>query len=533
MARIQLANGNWVDESTLPMKDGKRYDPTAETQAMLGGGAPPARPDIAQSTVNPNDPNMQWDANSGRWIQKPGTVLPYEMAKRGYMQTAGAQQSVSDQLSRLYGGPPSQGRPNESQPLNRVSPQVTAQGSSYAPKQYGTLDPQNVGQPSSATGFGGLSGLQGDDGGSGPVDPITAVGGSAGGGGGNGTDGNFYEPLGLPPDSWFETPQNNLGEMPEMNSGWQPGFEGNFFNTAENVRNRLGQIYESPLEQMNAAQINRGEVPQPNANPTDSFEQLQFLLSGQGFDPKTIAQMKANAGDTLASGNAARMSAGRMAAQRAGLGSSGISVALQDQAARDNAAGLNQANNQIDIQNAMQGIKNLTTGAGMELNRGQTNAQQANLMALQNAQMMFQAMQQNTANSQQANLTNTQNRVGQQMTSQNAQSNQMANAGNQFGQATLNQAANANQQNAANRYNWNLSQANLNQRNNEFNMGNRNTRYNNALNITAGMGNAAGNAAGNYNNSANVVAGSVQPNTAIPSAISNAGANVLNSAARY
>jgi hypothetical protein len=630
--------------------------------------------------VNPNDNNMIWDVNHGRWIQKPGTTLPYEQAQKGFMQTAGNQQAYSDYLTSLqrqmsgpsaptagaaraqaysslqrqmpgpsaptagtaqaqayYDEPRSGGQPaagafgiaglgtpsapdyltslqrqmsGPSAPtagaaraqayssLQRQMPGPSAPTAGTAQAQAYYDEPRSGGQP--AAGAFGIAGLGtpsapaqnpavaaqvarnrnygpmqinvsdvdpslsewGIDSQTGWVQPTSgAMGGAAfpnvatglsygpdygfnkpesgfsggtvqvgGGNGGDGTDGssNFWEPFGLGPDSEWQIPGVNYGEMPTMSGTWEPGFQENYFNNAENVRNRIGEIYNAPLAQINPALWNKGDVPQVSSTPTDSFAALQFLLSGQGFDPATITKMKANAADSLAGQNAARLSTSRMAAQRAGLGDSGISVALQDQAARQNAAGLNQANNQVDIANALQGIDNLTKGASLELNRGQGNASQANMMALQSAQLMFQALQQNTANTQLSNMTNAQNAVNQQMASRNAQSGVMSGAGNQFGQASLQQAQNANQQNAANRYNWQMAQANQNNLNNQFNMNTRVNRYNNAINAISGLSGQQNPA--QYTTSGTTATVAQQPNTVIPSAIANVGSAVVNNA---
>ncbi len=561
----------------------------------------------AHGQVSAKDPNMIWDQNHGRYIQKPGTELPYDLAKGGFMQTAGNQNAYSDYLQGLtpdylppdagldpraqnaplssvpsavdprpQTGPGSQRisapidpRPSSgagsrpTAPINQrttgavnagggvsdvgnMGSQVRSGGNYTGPSTANTMMNAGVNQYNSGSDRGQTTTMN-LNGSSGPtnrsvktylsdVDPRLSewntdpnTGWTAPTGGNQAfpniqtglnwgeNDFGFTAPTGrgniqtatLTPDQLaqatngmphgnamnpyddenWDVPDVDLGQMPTMSSGWEPGFESNFFNRANSTRNQLNDLYNFQTPNMEAALNNLGQVPKPTSQGVDQFEQLQFLLSGQGYKPDVVSKMKANAADSLAGQNAARMSAGKMAAQRAGLGDSGISVAMADQAARDNAAGLNQANNQIDIQNAMQGMQNMVTGSGMELNRQQTNQQQANLMALQAAQMMFQAMQQNTANSQQANQTNNQNQMNQRMTNAGQQANVLSNAQSQFGNATLNQAANANQQNAANAFNWNLNQANMNNNNRQFNSNQRFNKWNTGVNATVSLHN--------------------------------------------
>ena len=159
-----------------------------------------------------------------------------------------------------------------------------------------------------------------------------------------------------------------------------------------------------------------GGIPQPRAQTPQQFEALQFLLSGQGYDPATMARMRAGATDAAAMAGRSQAGTARLMGQQSGLAGSPAALALEAGARRRQGDVTTRALNEIEIANAMQGMQNLQTGAGMELNRQTAGASMANQMALANASNILSGMQQNVANQQQTNLFNIGNRMGQQMT---------------------------------------------------------------------------------------------------------------------
>ena len=290
---------------------------------------------------------------------------------------------------------------------------------------------------------------------------------------------NPYDQLGL--DGLPQMGQVDFGQMPQMSGQFDPGFTSDYFNRLAQQSGQTGSYWDQgnfPTAQ--TAQQNLSQVPQVEAQTPQSFEALQFLLSGQGFDPATMAKMHANSSDAIANQGSANMSAGRLAAERAGLGNSGLNVALAEQNARDTGAAQTASRNQIDIANAQQGAQNRVAGAGLESSRQTNAAQMANLVALQNASSLIQAMNQNVANLQQSNMANFQ---GQQQTATNKAAAQTASnqtGSNAYNTGALNQAAQANSQNAANQMNWQLNNRQMNNENNRLNVGNANSNAQNA-----------------------------------------------------
>lgn len=282
--------------------------------------------------------------------------------------------------------------------------------------------------------------------------------------------GDWLNQLGI--DGLPMVPNVNLGQMPMMSGQFSPAFEYWYGSTADAQANKIGNYWnQGGFPTAQAAQMDLGQIPQPSAQTPQQFQALQFLLSGQGYAPDVIAKMKANSMDSIAQGGIARMSAGRLAADRMGLSNSGYDAAMADEIARDNAAQQTQSRNTIDIQNAQQGMQNMTTGAGMELSRQTSSSQMANLMALQNASNIISAMNTNVQNLQQRNMTQFAGDQSRATNQAQSQTNALQNASNTWNTGAVDQNVQANQQNAANQQNWTLAQANMNNQNNQFNAG--------------------------------------------------------------
>jgi hypothetical protein len=167
---------------------------------------------------------------------------------------------------------------------------------------------------------------------------------------------------------------------------------------------------------------------------------LQFLLSGQGYDPATMARMRASATDAAAMAGQSGAGTARLMAQQAGLTGSPAAMAMEASARRMQGGATTRALNQIEIANAMQGMQNRATGAGMELNRQTSGAAMANQMALSNASNILGAMQTNVGNLQQSSLFNVGNRLGQQMTQAGQQSGLYGQGAGTYNQAALRRA---------------------------------------------------------------------------------------------
>lgn len=90
--------------------------------------------------ANPLDPGMIWDVNHGRYIQRPGTFLNYNLAQGGFMQTANDQQQYSNALLNTLGGGASQYRP----PALNTGLTTTTNAATYAPQQFRLLTPPPV-----------------------------------------------------------------------------------------------------------------------------------------------------------------------------------------------------------------------------------------------------------------------------------------------------------------------------------------------------------------------------------------------------
>lgn len=292
-------------------------------------------------------------------------------------------------------------------------------------------------------------------------------GGTSTGSGSNlGTGGlnNFDDLMNLAPIP--SIPQENLGEMPTMPSEFTPEFIKNYWKQTGDVEGEMNGIYQLlHLPTMNAAQLDTSAIPQ-----AQNSDALNFLLSGQGFQPDVLDRMRAGVMDNAAdAGRSARGSA-RLMGEQAGLSGSPAVMALEAQANRNQGAATQQGLNQVEIQNAQEGLTNLRGGAAM-----------ANQNALQQAAAIFAGMQQNVSNVQQANSTNTENENTRQMAAGNAQAGVVSTAGANLNSASTQMAQAAGSQNASNAANWGLNQAQLNRQANIYNTGTKENRYGQAF----------------------------------------------------
>lgn len=267
---------------------------------------------------------------------------------------------------------------------------------------------------------------------------------------------------------FVQSGQVTLGDMPTVNGQFSSPFMDQYGGSTGNYADQISNSYGGfPTAQ--AAQMDLSGIPNPGAQAAGGSDALSFLLSGQGYDPRTLAAM--NAGVTDNAANAGRSQAGnaRLMAEQSGIAGSPAEMALEANARRNQAAQTQQGLNNVQIQNAQQGMQNLTTGAGMQQQLNLSNSQQANMMALQHAQNIIQGMNQNVANTQAANMANYQGSQQAAMAKSGARADFLANAGSGLNNAMLNKQTNADTQNANNAVNWGTTQAGLNQANNQFN----------------------------------------------------------------
>ena len=310
----------------------------------------------------------------------------------------------------------------------------------------------------------------------------------------------------------------DLPETPNVSATFSPEINTRIWDVMNQTRSDIGSAYQGDFPTMEAAQMDRGDIPQPSAMTPERFDQLDFLLSGQGFSPDVMARLRADTTEDISRMGAAQRGAGRIAAERAGLADSGAGLALENQANRNTANATSRAMNALEIENANRGLENLRMGAGMEMGRLTDTAAMKNQMAIENAARLFSGMQQNLANVQQRNLVNTQNQQDREMQRAGKQADFSANSGQQFNAAQLGRATEADTFNVGNRINRGLNQAQLNRQRDMFNVGTKENRYGQAFQGAMGLIGGANPAP--YYNMANY---NYQPNLVGANTMSNMG----------
>lgn len=287
--------------------------------------------------------------------------------------------------------------------------------------------------------------------------------------------------LGL--DSGFpQIPQINLPENPLMAEQFDQDFLRNWgFMTGDQI-SQIGDIFSrGNWPTMQAALMDLQGVPQPGAERPGSFDALERMLSGQGFDDATLSKMRGRASDDIGREALSQRSSAKINAERAGLQDSGAGLALQGQIDRRAGDARTRANYDIDIANAMQGMENMRSAVPLELQRQTSGAAFANEMALQNAARLFAGMQQNVANQQQASGVNTSNQQSREMARAGSQAGLQSTLASQLGGGMIDRANTANQGNVANTINRNLNQAQLDRQRDMYNTGIGENRYGGAL----------------------------------------------------
>lgn len=318
-----------------------------------------------------------------------------------------------------------------------------------------------------------------------------------------------------------------LGENPQISQGFSGNVNEHWQGLQNNAQQQIGSAYNSGnWERMNAAQIPTNEfgipwVPKTTAQTPESFDALQFLLSGKGYDDPTLARMNAEATDSISREAASQRGAAKIAAEQAGMTGSGADLAIGGQVNRRAGDARTRALNEIAIQDARQGAQNRQIGSGMELNRRTSEAGMANQTAIENAAREFAGMQANLAHQQQANRVNTGNTQQREMARAGAQAGTTQQGTADYSRALLTKAAEAESQNATNTINRNLNQANLNRGRQIYNTGIGEGRYSQALGSMVSLAGGAQPAAYNFNYQYN-------PNLIGANAFSNLANSFLN-----
>mgnify|MGYP001561035735 FL=1 len=332
----------------------------------------------------------------------------------------------------------------------------------------------------------------------------------------------------------------DLGETPQLSGDFSPGFDKSYWGFLGDMQGGIGRNWdEAQYQNLDTAQIDRTGVPQPGAarmkaSTPQGFEQLNFLLSGQGFRPDVMSKLRATAIDDISGGGVSRMSQAKRALGQAGMSQSGAAPALQEQIARETTQEQGRALNQIDIGNAERGLENLRMGAGMESGRralgaqlettaGMSNMQQANMMALQNASNMLTAMRDNMQAQNTSNLTKFGAETARRQSKAQDQSQALQSGQQQYLGGKISKDIGAESANAANTIGQNLNRAQLKRQKDMFNVGTKENRWGGSMN--AAMGLVTGQNPGSYYQGN---AGGYQPNMILPKSLLDIAGSIAN-----
>ena len=281
-------------------------------------------------------------------------------------------------------------------------------------------------------------------------------------------------------------PGIDLGQMPTMSAGLDPTEYQRSIDFMHGLANTIGQQYDKPLPEAQAALMPEGQVPQPNAQlMSDAF--LDPFLSGQGYSPDILAKMRSRAVDDISTTSLSEMSQARRALEQSGLGESPAGAAIRSDVARRSGQEQTAALRDIDIQDANVGVENQRIGIGQKTAIGLSNMEQANQMALANANRLFASLNQNLSNQQQANMANFGANVDNRANQRSAVSNFLGQQGGQIQGAALAKNAGSDEFNTGNRINWTLNQAQLDRQRAIENQRAQEARWHTAYTTSAGF----------------------------------------------
>lgn len=109
-------------------------------------------------------------------------------------------------------------------------------------------------------------------------------------------------------------------------------------------------------------------------------DEMKKLMSGQGYDPKTLAQMHASAMETPAAAGMQQMAQAKRALANSGFGfgSGGMGAGILGNVARDVGKQQVAANRDVDMGNAQVGMENFRLGTAMDQDRRRGNFDELN-----------------------------------------------------------------------------------------------------------------------------------------------------------
>jgi hypothetical protein len=236
--------------------------------------------------------------------------------------------------------------------------------------------------------------------------------------------------LGAPPAQGLPStlPGVQMGAAPQVST------DASGFNDYMNqIGSQIKGAYAYDTPQAQTALLDKSAVPQAAAQQFGTSGELSRLLGGEGFSPEILAKMRANAMEDTAGAGAQHMSQMKRALGQSGLGmESGASAALHGEVARQTGQNQGRALRDIDISNAQTGVENMRFGVGQQSQIGMSNMQQANQMAMNNANMMFEALRANQASQNQMAQFNTGIKADQAKSGASAQSNFLGQQGSQW-----------------------------------------------------------------------------------------------------
>lgn len=254
-------------------------------------------------------------------------------------------------------------------------------------------------------------------------------------GSGGSTDTSYNDPWQSVDETYGLTPPPAPGMpagLPGINLPGAPTLDtdpSRFLDMIDQTSGRIKSAYDYDTPTADTSII--GQAPQAATSQYGTSAELQDFLSGQGFNPQQLALMQTQAREAPAA--AGRQQMGQM---RRILGESGIegpaAAGYMGDVARNIGYQQNQNLQNVALANAAQGAANKQFGVGQQTSIGLTNMQQANMMALQNANMMFEALRANQAAQNSMNQFNTNNQVQQKKEQAGAQANYQTQAGMQL-----------------------------------------------------------------------------------------------------
>lgn len=254
--------------------------------------------------------------------------------------------------------------------------------------------------------------------------------------------------LGNPPAQGLPAvlPGVQLPGAPQMNTSMDP-----FNDFMNQINGQIGQAYGYQTPQGQAALMNPNGIPHPAAQQMQISPELQRLIGGEGYNPQILAQMRASAMEAPAQAGVQQMGQMKRALGENGV-SGGAAAALRGEVARQTGQAQSQGLRDVDLQNANTSMENTRFGVGQQSAIGMSNMQQANQMAMQNANLMFQALSQNSQQQNSMTQLNTSLQANQRQAGASAQSGFLANQG-ALGQQQRHDAELQNNQNTFNRQN--------------------------------------------------------------------------------